>query len=151
MCLSSSWYSSYLQVCRVFYFPTSLLSAFLHQRATPLPSIFYCVSCSYEWKAALTKGIRICPATSAAYYWAHCFLPALWSQISFYTTVYSRNSTPSGQQTFSNAFLFSPFAAVTGSATQSCCRQLEFTPPQGSALPHLQGDHKASAAVLNRH
>lgn len=93
----------------------------------------------------------MCPATSVGYYWAHCFLPALWSQISFYGTVYSRNPTPSVQQTFSHALLFSPFAAVTGSATQSCSRQLEFTPPQGSALPHLQGDHKASAAILNRH
>lgn len=91
-----------------FFFPDILLSAFLHQRATPLLSIFYGVSCSYKWKAALTKGIKICPATSAGYYWVHYFLPALWSQISFYSTAYSRNSTPSGQQTFSNASLFSP-------------------------------------------
>lgn len=110
-----------------FFFPDILLSAFLHQRATLLPSIFFCVSCSYEWKAALTKGIRICPATSAGYYWAHCFLPALWSQISFYSTAYSRNSTPSGQQTFSNAFLFSPIC---------CCHRQRHTVLQQAIRIH---------------
>lgn len=31
-----------------FFSPDILLSAFLHQRTTPLPSIFFCVSCSYK-------------------------------------------------------------------------------------------------------